>query len=145
VAATDDRTAKSIKRSGRGTEIVRFLLGGASTTLVSYAIYLALLRWVPYILAYSIAYAAGIIWSYFVNTFYVFRREPSLIRATLFPLVYLVQFLAGAALLFVFVDMLHVSEALSPLAVIVLTLPLTFVLSRHVITAGADGSAREKR
>ena len=119
----------------RRDEIVRFVLGGASTTIVSYAIYLALLYWMPYVFAYSIAYVSGIAWSYFANTLFVFRRAPSVTRAALFPLVYLAQYVAGTLLLVLLVDVLHLSQKLAPLAVIVLTLPLTYVLSRHVITA----------
>ena len=119
----------------RRGEIVRFVLGGASTTLVSYAIYLALLYWTPYVFAYSIAYVLGIAWSYFANTLFVFRRAPSATRAALFPLVYLAQYVAGTLLLILLVDVLHLSKTLAPLAVIVLTLPLTYMLSRHVITA----------
>ena len=121
--------------SRRRAEIVRFLVGGASTTLVSYALYLVLLRWMPYVVAYSIAYVAGIAWSYFANTLFVFRRAPSVARAALFPLVYLAQYLAGTVLLVILVGVLHVPQAFAPLAVIVLTLPLTYVLSRYVITA----------
>lgn len=128
----------------RRDEILRFLLGGASTTVVSYAIYLVLLRWLPYVFAYSIAYVAGIVWSYFANTLFVFRRAPSVTRAALFPLVYLAQYVAGTLLLIVLVDVLHAPKTLAPLAVIVLTLPLTYVLSRHVITTGLAGTDRRE-
>jgi len=132
---------------GRRAEIARFLVGGASTTLVSWALYLVLLRWLPYVIAYSIAYVAGIAWSYFANTLFVFRRAPSVARAALFPLVYLAQYLAGTVLLMILVDVLHAPKAFAPLAVIVLTLPLTYVLSRHVITANPrpDHDAEGKR
>jgi len=130
-----DASSTPPMRPGRSGEFVRFLISGASTTLVSYALYLVLLRWLPYVAAYSIAYAAGIAWSYFANTLFVFRRSPSVARAALFPLVYLAQYLVGTVLLVILVGVLHVPKAFAPLAVIVLTLPLTYVLSRHVITA----------
>ena len=121
-------------RRRRAGEIVRFLVGGASTTAVSYVAYLLLLKLMPYAYAYSAAYVLGIAWSYLVNTVFVFRRTPSLVRATLFPLVYLAQYVVGMGLLVVLVDVLHVPKVAAPLVVIVLTLPLTYVLSRHVIT-----------
>jgi len=128
----------------RGGEIIRFLLSGASTTIVSYAIYLVLLQWMPYVFAYSIAYVAGIVWSYFANTLFVFRRAPSVTRAALFPLVYLAQYVVGTLLLILLVDVLGFSKTLAPLAVIVLTLPLTYVLSRHVITADLARTSRQQ-
>lgn len=131
---TQDVTSQTPTCSGRRAEIARFLVGGASTTLVSYAIYLLLLHWMPYVVAYSIAYIAGIVFSYFANTLFVFRRAPSAVRAAVFPLVYLAQYLAGTLLLVILVDGLHIPKAFAPLAVIVLTLPLTYILSRRVIT-----------
>ena len=65
-------------------------------------------------------------------------------RAALFPLVYLAQYLAGTLLLIVLVDVLHLPKTLGPLAVIVLTLPLTYVLSRHLITADVARTARRE-
>ncbi|MGN6517798.1 MAG: GtrA family protein [Dokdonella sp.] len=117
----------------RGREILRFLAGGASTTAVSYAVYLLLLARLPYVAAYSIAYAVGIAWSYFANTWFVFRERASVSRALAFPLVYAVQYLVGSLLLFALVDGLHVPAAFGPLLVVVLTLPLTYVLSRRII------------
>ena len=138
-AASNTSTARR-----RRDEVLRFLLGGASTTVVSYAIYLVLLRWLPYVFAYSIAYVSGIVWSYFANTLFVFRRAPSVTRAALFPLVYLAQYLAGTLLLIVLVDVLRLPKTLGPLAVVVLTLPLTYVLSRHLITADVARTARRE-
>ncbi|MEO7013310.1 MAG: GtrA family protein [Dokdonella sp.] len=115
--------------------IVRFLLGGASTTAFSYAVYLLLLLWLPYLVAYSVAFVAGVAWSYFANTLFVFRRRPTITRALAFPIVYLAQYLAGSLLLVVLIDYARVPETFAPLVVVVLTLPLTYVLSRWVITA----------
>jgi putative flippase GtrA len=117
----------------RGAEILRFLAGGASTTAVSYAIYLLLLTWLPYLAAYVIAYVVGIAWSYAVNTLFVFRGKPSLRRALAFPLVYLAQWIVGSLLLYVLVDEFHLPAQWGPLFVVVLTLPLTYALSRKVI------------
>jgi putative flippase GtrA len=138
---TAENSVRAFHHSG---EIARFLLGGASTTLVSYAIYFVLLRWLPYVFAYAVAYASGIVWSYLMNTLFVFRHRPSLMRAALFPLVYVAQYIIGTALLVLLVEGLHLSQALAPLAVIVLTLPLTYVLSRRVITGDLKRSSQRQ-
>jgi len=139
--ADADQASAPDQRSRRG-EVIRFLLGGASTTLVSYAVYLLLLHWLPYVFAYAIAYLCGIVWSYFANTLFVFRRSPSMIRAALFPLVYLAQYIAGTGLLVLLVEGAGLPKAMAPLVVIVLTLPITYVLSRSIITNNFLGRFR---
>lgn len=114
---------------------IRFLIGGVSTTLVSYAAYLLLLSRMTYLVSYAVAYAIGIIWSYFANTLFVFRSQPSVGRALAFPLVYLVQFVVGSTLLVVLIDYLKISAKAGPLVVVILTLPLTYLMSRWLITA----------
>lgn len=113
----------------------RFLVGGASTTLVSYAIYLLALNFLPYLAAYGIAYSVGIAWAYFANTLFVFRRRPSIGRALAFPLTYVVQYLAGSVLLVLLVDTLGVRKAFAPLVVVIAMLPVTYLLSRWIITS----------
>ena len=50
-----------------------------------------------------------------------------------FPLVYLVQYLLSAMLLSVFVERLDIPQSIAPLTVIVLTIPVTFVLTRWLL------------
>ena len=126
-----DRCPRILQRSA----FLRFLVGGASTTLVSYAIYVLLLAYLPYLVAYAIAFAVGVVWSYFANTLFVFQRRPNVARAMAFPLVYAAQYVAGSAILFLLIDRWHAPEKLAPLAVVVLTLPITYLLSRWIITA----------
>ena len=120
-----------------GGEVLRFVIGGASTTLVSYAAYLLLLPHFSYLVAYSAAYAIGIGWSYFANTLFVFRRRPSVKRALAFPLVYAIQYLTGTALMVALVGGLQINQNVAPLAVVILTLPITYLLSRWIITTGS--------
>lgn len=116
-------------------QVARFLIGGASTTLVSYGAYLLLLRWLPYLAAYAIAFALGIAWSYATNVLFVFRTTPTVVRALAFPLVYLVQWAVGSVMLIVAVDGLRIPASLGPLVVVVATLPLTYLLSRWILVA----------
>jgi phosphoglycerol transferase len=124
-----------------GGEAVRFLLGGVSTTLVSYAVYLLLLPHLAYLVAYAIAYATGIAWSYFANTLFVFRRKPSVKRALAFPLVYAAQYAVGSVLLVVLIDRLRIPAQLGPLLVVILTLPLTYIASRWIITTNSPATS----
>jgi putative flippase GtrA len=114
-------------------EVLKFLVAGGLNTGLTYLVYLAALTIVPYVAAYTIAYIAGIGISYILNTYFVFKEKVTIRKALAFPLVYLVQYLAGAGLLVVFVKWVYIPETYAPLLVVVATLPLTFYLSKRVI------------
>jgi len=120
----------------RAAEIFRFLIVGALNTIVAYCTYLLLLIWLRYEIAYSIAYVFGIAVSYVFNAVFVFREPMRARSAMYYPLVYLVQFVLGVVLIKVFVIMLKIPEWLAPALVIVLTLPVTYLLSRLIVRAG---------
>lgn len=117
-------------------EIVRFLIGGVLNLVVGYGGYLLLLRWLHYDAAYTIAYIISIGVSYLFSALVVFRQPLSARAALRYPLVYLVQFLLGLVLLKLLVDELNVSAQLSPLLVSILTIPVTFLLSRIIVRKG---------
>lgn len=119
----------------RAAEIFRFLIVGALNTVVGYGTYLLLLRWLHYEAAYAIAYVIGIVVSYVCNALFVFRQPMRARSALYFPLVYLAQFVCGLIILKVLVSLLHIPVWMAPALVIVLTLPVTYVLSRLIVRA----------
>jgi putative flippase GtrA len=121
-------------------EALRFVIAGAINTAVTYAIYLALLPWSGYALAYTIAYVAGIALSYVLNTWYVFRVRRDLRGLALFPLVYLAQYLIGMLVLSLAVNSFGVPAKFALLISIAITVPMTFLLSRLVLKRGPPRS-----
>lgn len=113
----------------------RFLVSGGVNTAVTYGIYLLLLPILAYQFSYSIAYVAGIVISYLLNRIFVFRSHRGVRSVLLFPLVYVVQYGFGLLLLWVLVDKLKLSAMIAPLAVILLTIPLTYLLTGIVFVA----------
>lgn len=111
---------------------VRFLISGGLNTLGTYVLYLALLQLLPYWLSYAIAFVCGIALAYALNRFFVFGAPRSEKKAAMLPLVYLAQYLVGALIVYVWVDLLHMSAALAPLASIAITIPLTFAASHYL-------------
>lgn len=134
-------------RRGLG-RMLRFLVGGGLNTAVTYGVYLALHLWLSYQLAFLIAYAAGIVFSYFFNSTVVFRRRMSWSGMLVFPLVYVVQYAISAVVLRGIVEYMNVPAWIAPLAVSVLLLPLTYVLTRLVVNrfnpAGAGAPAADQ-
>lgn len=114
-------------------EFPRFLLAGASNTAFSFLLYYLLLPYLGYLPAYTIAYSAGVVWSYFLNVSFVFKRQASFIGFLKFPLVYIIQYALGAATLWLLVGMMGMSPNIAMAGVIVTTLPVTFLASRYLL------------
>lgn len=115
------------------TEFKRFLAAGAFNTIAGYAMYLAFNLVLDYRLAYTAAYLIGILVSYWINTTFVFRSAWSWKRLAAFPSVYLLQYVLGLALIWLFVNQLDISEKIAPLLAVPVTVPLTFLASRFIV------------
>lgn len=117
-------------------EFLRFLVMGGANTIVAYAIYLLLLHWMRYEIAYTIGYAVGIAMAYVLSSKFVFRQPFRRRSATRFPLVYVAQFLVSLAMLRIAVEWLHLPEWAALGFAVIATIPVTFVLSRWILRAG---------
>lgn len=113
-------------------EFARFLLVGASNTLFSYLIYLSLLTVMPYIAAYTLAYCAGVVLSYFLNVYFVFKKRVSIASFLKFPLVYVIQYCLGGLVLWLLVSA-GIGPTLAMVGVIIVTIPVTFLASRFIL------------
>ena len=115
-------------------EKLRFLVAGGSTTLFSYALYAALLfLGMAPMPSYVIAYLAGILWSYLVNSLWVFKSPMTLSRFFKFPVVYVVQAAASFALFHLLHNVLHVHALIAPVLVTALLIPVTYILSKRIL------------
>ncbi|ASW86162.1 GtrA family protein [Mycobacterium intracellulare] len=114
-------------------EPVRFVLAGGVNALVTYGVYLILLPLIGYTVAYSVQFVGGIFFAYYLNARFVFRRPLRWRHAMQYPLVYLLQYGLGLALMTVLVEWLHLHAELAPVLVIVAMLPFTFWLARWII------------
>jgi putative flippase GtrA len=114
------------------SSFARFLISGGFNTAVTYAVYLILLGFMGYKMAYTMAYLLGIALAFVINRLFVFKTHRGWRSLALFPFVYLAQYLVSMAAIWVWVELLHLPKQLAPLIAIVITIPLTFVLSRMV-------------
>jgi putative flippase GtrA len=118
----------------RGRRWTLFLVGGGLNTALTWGVYLLLERFVSYQAAYLVAYALGIAFSYVFNARFVFRTALSWRSAMAYPLVYIVQYVAAALLLRIFVEYLGLPKAYAPLIVTVVMIPATYVMSKLVLS-----------
>ncbi|OBZ13441.1 polysaccharide synthesis protein GtrA [Bacillus sp. FJAT-26390] len=114
-------------------EIIRFIIVGILNTGFTYVLYLILLLYFPYSIAYTISYFLGIIISYLLNTFLVFKQPISIKRIIKFPIIYVVQYLINLLLVFILVDTINMNEKIALLISIAITFPITFILTRYIL------------
>jgi putative flippase GtrA len=114
--------------------VLRFLVAGAATTVVTLGLYVLLLDILAYALAYTVAFVSGILIAYLLNSVFVFRTATSMRTFALFPLIYLVQYLVGLTVTAIWVDLLGLPPEVAALAAIVVTLPITYLLTRSLLT-----------
>ena len=112
---------------------LRFLLGGGINTAFTYAVYLALNTVLVYQLAFFVAYALGVVFSYWFNAVFVFRVSLSWKGLFSYPVVYVVQYVASAFLLGGLVQFADMGESLAPLVVTLVMVPVTYVMSKLVL------------
>lgn len=115
---------------------LRFLIAGGLNTALTFGIYVGLKSVLSYQIAYFISWSCGIFIAWLMNSWFVFSSRVSLRSFLRFPLVYLVQYVLGAVLLELFAGVLGLSKTWSPLLVIAMTLPLTFLMTRFALTRG---------
>ncbi|CAH1223444.1 GtrA family protein [Paenibacillus sp. JJ-223] len=114
-------------------EFLKFVISGGLNTLATYLMYLFLLMFLNYSLAYSISYVAGIFLSYYLNTVFVFKEKVSFKKFLKYPIVYLVQYAVNMLLLYVLVEYVQLYVEIVPLISMVVTIPVTFLLSKMII------------
>jgi putative flippase GtrA len=121
-------------------EFYRFIFWGGVNTLSGYVIYAFLLLVLPYLLSYTVAFIISIYLSYFLNSKFVFNQELRLSKAIKYPLVYLAQYVIGTISLYLLVEILRVNKLIAPVFVVVLTIPITYYLSRRIVRGKTEVS-----
>ena len=119
-------------------QFTRFLATGLVNTAVGYGVYLGLLRWTSYEIAYAAAYVIGIVVAYVLNSLFVFRSPIGLRTALRYPFVYLAQYLFGAGLLYAMVSWLGFDRRWAALVALALSVPLSFLLNRVALSQRAS-------
>lgn len=112
----------------------RFLISGVLNTGITYALYLGLLQLCSYQMAYTGAFVLGVFISYGLNAKFVFRTGVAIGSLIRFPVVYLAQYVLGLVLVSILAEFVGMATWLAPIFAILVTVPLTFVLSRTIFS-----------
>jgi putative flippase GtrA len=117
-------------------EFSKFTLVGVFNTIFTYLLYLSLLSFFSYQIAFSISYCLGIVSSYFLNSYFSFKEKIRLQAIIKYPIVYVLQYILGLGGMYLFVELIKVNKIIAPIFCIIFTLPFTFILAKHIIKNG---------
>ena len=126
---------KHMKLKKTHYEIIKFIIVGGINTANYYAVYLLLLKGIG--LNYMISHITGFIFSfvvsYFLNCYFVYKVKPTWKKFLAFPLTQAINMGMQTLLLYIFVKWFHISSVIAPFAGLIITIPVTFVLSKYIL------------
>jgi putative flippase GtrA len=117
----------------REIELLRFVVIAGMYSLVSYAVYLSLLKILSYPVSFTISYVVGILLSYYLNSKVVFGVKLNLKKFVVFPLIYIVRYFLNMFFLYFQIEILKFNKRISFIVAALILVPVTFILSRTVL------------
>ncbi len=114
-------------------QFIKFCLVGVSNTAISLIVYyiFVLINADWYIAGNAVGFIVSVLNSYFWNSRFVFKKTDE-VGKTMFKTfaAYSTNLIIGTVLLYIFVDILHISEFIAPLLNLIITIPLNFLLNK---------------
>lgn len=116
-------------------EILKFIIVGGINTLNYYVVYLLLLKLlhIEYMISHITGFIVAFVISYYLNCYFVYRVKPTWRKFISFPITQLVNVSLQTVLLYVFVSWLNFPAEIAPFAGLVITIPITFILSKWIL------------
>lgn len=116
-------------------EILKFIIVGGINTLNYYVVYLLLLKLlhIEYMISHITGFIVAFVISYYLNCYFVYRVKPTWRKFISFPITQLVNVSLQTVLLYVFVSWLNLPAEIAPFAGLVITIPITFILSKWIL------------
>lgn len=111
----------------------RFLVSGALNTAATYLLFLVLLEFLSYRIAYTMTYASGVLLATVLNSYFVFKRGYTVKMGLAVIFTYAVQYLYGIVVLAVLVDLFGAPASIAMIGVILTAFPLQFLILRGVV------------
>ncbi|HEX3783539.1 MAG TPA: GtrA family protein [Pseudonocardiaceae bacterium] len=113
--------------------IIRFAIVGVANTGTYYVLYLLFHRFLPYLVAHTIAFVLAMIGSYFLNCYFTFRIRPTWKKFLLFPLSNAANYVITSVGLLLLVGVLHFNQIVAPLVAAVVAIPITYVVAQFLL------------
>ncbi|MBS3618198.1 flippase GtxA [Staphylococcus aureus] len=116
-------------------EILKFIIVGGINTLNYYVVYLLLLKLlhIEYMISHITGFIVAFVISYYLNCYFVYRVKPTWRKFISFPITQIVNISLQTVLLYVFVSWLNLPTEIAPFAGLIITIPITFILSKWIL------------
>ncbi|HHE6864458.1 TPA: flippase GtxA [Staphylococcus aureus] len=116
-------------------EILKFIIVGGINTLNYYVVYLLLLKilHIEYMISHITGFLVAFVISYYLNCYFVYRVKPTWRKFISFPITQIVNVSLQTVLLYVFVSWLNLPAEIAPFAGLIITIPITFILSKWIL------------
>ncbi|HCZ8193297.1 flippase GtxA [Staphylococcus aureus] len=116
-------------------EILKFIIVGGINTLNYYVVYLLLLKLlhIEYMISHITGFIVAFVISYYLNCYFVYKVKPTWRKFISFPITQIVNVSLQTVLLYVFVSWLNLPAEIAPFAGLIITIPITFVLSKWIL------------
>lgn len=116
-------------------EIIKFVIVGGINTLNYYIVYLLLLKLldINYLVSHLAGFIVSFIISYYLNCYFVYKVRPTLKKFLSFPLTQVINMGMQTLLLYIFVQWLHFPSEIAPFVGLIITIPITFILSKWIL------------
>ncbi|HDH6925342.1 TPA: flippase GtxA [Staphylococcus aureus] len=116
-------------------EILKFIIVGGINTLNYYVVYLLLLKLlhIEYMISHITGFLVAFVISYYLNCYFVYRVKPTWRKFISFPITQIVNVSLQTVLLYVFVSWLNLPAEIAPFAGLIITIPITFILSKWIL------------
>ncbi len=116
-------------------EILKFIIVGGINTLNYYVVYLLLLKLlhIEYMISHIAGFIVAFVISYYLNCYFVYRVKPTWRKFISFPITQIVNISLQTVLLYVFVSWLNLPAEIAPFAGLIITIPITFILSKWIL------------
>lgn len=116
-------------------EVIKFVIVGGMNTLNYYIVYLCLLKLLEmnYLVSHISGFIISFVISYYLNCYFVYKVTPTWSKFLKFPLTQVVNMGMQTLLLYIFVQWFGISSVIAPFAGLIITIPVTFVLSKYIL------------
>ncbi|MCD8826906.1 GtrA family protein [Staphylococcus gallinarum] len=116
-------------------EIIKFIIVGGINTIDYYIVYLFLLKilGLNYLISHLTGFIVSFIISYYLNCYFVYKVTPTWKKFIQFPITQVINMGMQTLLLYIFVQWFQVSSVIAPFVGLVITIPITFILSKYIL------------